>query len=170
MLLVLFGVPGAGKSYVGHILRDSFGFTFHDADHDLPDDMRHALANKLPVTDDMRDRFFSRVIASTARLSAANECLVIAQAFMKERHRRLILDHFPDAQFVLIETELDLILQRFQQRKSYLIDAEDALRIANTFEPPRIPHHVIQNSNGREAVVRQLCALLEIVFGLQYGC
>src|SRR5688572_15751898 len=135
MLLVLFGVPGAGKSYVGHILQDSFGFTFHDADHDLPDDVRHALANKLPVTDDMRDRFFARVIASTARLRAMLETpsdespqdsdsplpegeglgvrvrpcerLVIAQAFMKERHRRLILDHFPDAQFVLIETEPD---------------------------------------------------------------
>src|SRR5690606_12522497 len=68
MLLILFGVPGAGKSFAGHILRDDYGVHFHDADHELPEDMRHALASKLPVTDDMRQRFFERVIRVTRRL------------------------------------------------------------------------------------------------------
>lgn len=170
MLLVLFGIPGAGKSYVGHLFQDAFGFTFHDADHELPDDMRHALANKLPVTDDMRDRFFKRVIETTRGLDATSERLVIAQAFMKERHRKLILEHFPHAHFILIESDFELIETRFHQRKDYLIDLEDALRIARLFEPPTIPHHVLRNDNGRESIIRQGCALLETIFGLEHEC
>src|SRR5690606_4548719 len=57
-LLVLFGIPGAGKTYVGRVLAADFGFHFRDVDQDLPDEMREAIVNKQPVTDAMRDAFF----------------------------------------------------------------------------------------------------------------
>jgi shikimate kinase len=34
-LLVLFGLPGTGKTYVGKILEKDFGFFLHDGDTDL---------------------------------------------------------------------------------------------------------------------------------------
>src|SRR5260221_5055291 len=40
VLVILFGLPGAGKSFVGEILRAEFGFEFHEADNDIPDDYR----------------------------------------------------------------------------------------------------------------------------------
>lgn len=45
MLLILFGLPGCGKNYVGEILQSSFGFYFYDGDDALTDDMRDCLNN-----------------------------------------------------------------------------------------------------------------------------
>jgi len=160
MLLILFGVPGAGKSFAGHILRDDYGVHFHDADHELPEDMRHALTSKLPVTDDMRQRFFERVIRVTRRLTEYHEHVAIAQAFMKEQHRQMVLRAFPQAQFILVTSRPDLIEQRFAQRSDYLIDLEDARRIAAVFEPPQIPHRVLPNNGDREGLSVKLALLL----------
>lgn len=160
MLLILFGVPGAGKSFAGHLLRDEFGISFHDADHELPDTMRHALAHKLPVTDDMRGGFFERVIEVTQQLMQQHEHLAIAQAFMKEHHRRMVLDAFPQAHFILVTSRQDLIEQRFRQRDDYLIDLDDARRIAEAFEPPQVPHCVLPNNGNRDQLRAELAALL----------
>src|SRR5215213_3493144 len=115
MLLILFGVPGAGKTYVGRIVQEAFGFTFHDADHELPDDMRAALKNKLTVTDDMRTRFFDRIVEKTRELQAAHEHVTIAQTFLKETYRERMLREFPMAGFVWVQSQPELIETRFLQ-------------------------------------------------------
>ncbi|MCC7359723.1 MAG: hypothetical protein IT317_09610, partial [Anaerolineales bacterium] len=44
LLLILFGLPGAGKSYVGRVVRDAFGYHLHEADDDIPEDYRRLVA------------------------------------------------------------------------------------------------------------------------------
>jgi gluconokinase len=161
MLLILFGVPGAGKTYVGRIVQEAFGFTFHDADHELPDDMRAALKNKLTVTDDMRTRFFDRIVEKTRQLQAAHEHVAIAQTFLKEAYRERMLRELPGARFIWVQSQPELIEARFLQRSNYLIDIEQARRMAGAFDLPRIPHHVIMNTNGRDSVVQQIDAVLK---------
>ena len=34
MFLYLFGLPAAGKNYVGQVLAEEFGYTFYDGDLD----------------------------------------------------------------------------------------------------------------------------------------
>ena len=45
-IIYLFGLPGAGKNYVGELLRDAWGLEFADADEWLLQDMRESLARK----------------------------------------------------------------------------------------------------------------------------
>ena len=45
-IIYLFGLPGAGKNYVGEVLRDVWGLEFADADEWLLQDMRESLARK----------------------------------------------------------------------------------------------------------------------------
>lgn len=161
MLLTIFGIPGAGKTFVGRVLQEEFGFTFHDADHDLPDDMRRALEQKQPVTDAMRDEFFKRITATTTRLRHEHTNLAIAQTFLKEKYRRRFLDTFPDAKFILVRSDPSLIETRFAQRRSYLIDKDDALQMAARFDPPQIEHRVVENLYGRTEVIAQLRAVLD---------
>lgn len=158
---MLFGVPGAGKTYVGRVLANITDFHFHDLDQDLPDDMREAIIHKQPVTDAMRDRFYARAIAITRALRAAYPRVAIANTLLKNRHRKQLAAAFPDARFILVKSAPGLIDARFAVRGKYMIDLDDARRMAAAFEPPTLPHHVLQNTDGREKVVRQLYALLE---------
>lgn len=159
MFVVLFGIPGAGKTFVGRTLQDEFGFRFHDADHELPDNMRAALAMKQPVTDDMRNRFFEKVTQKVSELRSAGCPVAIAQTFLKDRYRRAMLATFPDTLFILVESRPELIVERFDRRADYLIDVNDALQMAARFEPPTIPHHIVQNDGTRGDVVAQLSVL-----------
>lgn len=159
---MLFGIPGAGKTYVGRVLSSAFDFHFRDVDQDLPDAMREAIVNKQPVTDAMRDEFFTRVIRITHDLRATYPRVCIANTILRNRHRHQVQAAFPDALFVLIDSEPDIIAERFAVRGKYMIDLEDAQRMAAAFEVPTLPYHTLRNVDGREAVVEQLAALLQI--------
>jgi gluconate kinase len=88
VLIIVFGLPGAGKTYVGRILQECFGFFFYDGDNDLPDRMRAAIAAQAPIDDAMRDVFFARIILSIRRLQPEHNRLVVGQTCIKEKYRR----------------------------------------------------------------------------------
>jgi gluconate kinase len=164
MLIYLFGLPAAGKNYVGEVLAEEFGFYFHDADCDLTADMLEAIWLGQPFTEVMRDRFYDVVIKRLEELTAAHENVAIAQATFKEKHRQRILQRFPGAIMVLVEADERIRLERLRQANN-LITVEYARQIAGFYEPPGHPVVVIQNNDGREAVVRQLVELLKMQRG-----
>lgn len=42
-VIILFGLPGAGKTCVGKILEEYFNFYLYDGDIDLPDNIKDAI-------------------------------------------------------------------------------------------------------------------------------
>lgn len=163
-LLYLFGLPAAGKNYVGHVLAETFGYTFYDGDLDLTPEMRDAVRDERPFSDAMRDRYYATLIERIAALRADHPALAFGQATFKERHRRLIAAAFPDAVFVWVVADEATRLARLA-RGDNPVTVEYARRIAAFFEPPAHPHYVIVNEDGREEVVWQLATLLAALAG-----
>jgi len=159
MLIYLFGLPAAGKNYVGEVLAEEFGYTFYDGDLDLTPEMREAMREGRPFTEGMRDRFYALLIGRIAELRPAHPDLAFCQATFKERHRDLIAEAQPDIVFVLVEADEAVRVMRLA-RGDNPVTVEYAQRIAGFFEPPRHPHFIITNNRGRAEVVRQLAALL----------
>lgn len=159
MLIYLFGLPAAGKNYVGEVLAEAFGYTFYDGDRDLTPEMRDAVRDGRPFSDAMRDRFYTTLIERIAELRRRHADLAFCQATFKERHRRLIADAFPDVVFVLVEADEAVRAARLA-RGGNPVTVEYARRIAAFFEPPAHAHFVIENNGGRAEVVRQLTSLL----------
>jgi len=160
MLIYLFGLPAAGKNYVGHVLAEAFGFTFYDGDDDLTPEMRDAVRTEQPFTDAMRDRYYGLLTDRLAELTDRCPNLAFCQATFKERHRQQIAAAFPDVVFVLVEADEAVRMARLAQGGNP-VTVEYARRIAAFFEPPRHPHFVIRNDGDRADVVRQLGALLD---------
>jgi gluconate kinase len=159
-LYVAFGLPGAGKTYAAYVF-ERFGFTVHDGDDDLPPDMRAAIEAAQAVTDAMRDAFFDRIIAHTAELWPRHPRLVVAQTFIKEQYRLRFLEAFPAARFVLVRATDDLRERRLSARPIMRLDPTYARRMVTLFEPPRIPHHLIDNNaDGDAHLERQIAELL----------
>lgn len=159
MLIYLFGLPAAGKNYVGRVLAESFGYTFYDGDMDLTPEMRDAVREERPFTDAMRDRFYAALVARIASLRAEHPNLAFCQATFKERHRSLITEAFPDVVFVLVEADEAARMARLAQGNNP-VTVDYARRIAAFFESPQHPHFIITNNDGRPDVERQLAALL----------
>lgn len=159
MLIYLFGLPAAGKNYVARILADEFGYTFYDGDLDLTPEMRDAVREERPFTEEMRDRFYGVLVDRIKKLRVENPDLAFCQATFKERHREHVIAAFPDVVFVLVEAGEAVRMDRLSHGGNP-VTVEYARRIAGFFEPPRHPHFIISNNAGREDVIRQLDALL----------
>src|SRR5436305_14115900 len=102
MLLILFGLPGAGKSFVGQLLSAEFGFTFHEADDDIPDDYREQVLAGQVVGEPMRDTYHRQLLERIAELQRAHPRLAVGAPLLRDRHRRWIREQFPQAVFILV--------------------------------------------------------------------
>lgn len=144
---------------MGRILAGDFGFHFHDADDDLPNDMREAITHHQIATDAMRDRHLFAIAETIRRLQVGYENLAVAGAFFKARNRRWLTEQFPDLIWVLVETTPELRRSRLIRCQNHLADADYAVQIFYQFESLQHPHFTLHNTAGRETVVGQLVSI-----------
>jgi gluconokinase len=160
MIVFLFGLLGAGKNFVGKIFAEEFGFTFYDADQDLPAAMKEAIAGHREFTDRMRDEYFEIVIGRIAELKKNHKRLAIAQALFKNRNRQQILSQIPEIKFVWVQSDEQFIGRRLETRKDHPAGKSYGEMVNKLFELPNIPYEVLVNNSGKEAMVERIAILL----------
>ncbi|HLD01808.1 MAG TPA: AAA family ATPase [Patescibacteria group bacterium] len=161
MMLILFGLPGAGKTYIGKLLEKEFGFFFYDGDIDLTEEMKQAITTKTPFTDQMRDVYFNTLLQTVSRLHVKHQKLVLAQTFIKETYRKIFLKSFPHVQFVLIAVKTSVREKRLKKRKELPLDISYTRQMVQNFEKPIISHIVVANNqDGEVHLKKQLSVLL----------
>jgi gluconokinase len=161
MVVVLFGLLGCGKNYVGKIFEEEFGFHLYDADQDLIPTMKNAIANYQVFTDQMRDEYFDVVVSRIAELKKSHSGLVIAQALFKNKHRLKILNAFPDAEFIWVQCAPELISDRLAARANHIAGKSYGELVNDYFEIPTIPCEVLMNNDGRDEVLEQIQSMLK---------
>ena len=160
MLIVLFGLPGAGKTYAGKILKDHFGFSFYEGDRNITSLMKQRLKEQKLFTRPMRKTFFENLVQTISRKYSDHKKVVISQTFIKEAYRKQFLKHFPNAHFILVQTESKLREKRLRKRKS-INDILFLRKMTRAFEKPDIKHTILRNNEeGIKAVKQQLEKLL----------
>ena len=162
-IVVLFGLPGSGKSFAGNVLKKYFNYYHYDGDADLPGDMKKAIRTQNVITDSMRDSFFQEIIENMKRLKSKHENIVVTQTFIKEKYRQLFLREFPQARFILAQTNSVLREARLKQRKNYPLDLEYVRKMVLNFDLPQIKHSVINNDiDGDRSILKQLEETLNV--------
>lgn len=159
--IVLFGLPGTGKTFVGNVLKKYSSYHHFDGDIDLPNDMKKAIRMQTVITDSMRDIFFQKMIKSMKRLRIKYKNIVVTQTFIKEKYRKLFLREFPGTKFVFIQTDAVLREARLMKRKASSLDLKYSKKMCRNFEIPQIDHSAINNdSDGEKNIKKQLQLIL----------
>jgi gluconate kinase len=159
MLIILFGLAGSGKNFVGDILAKQFNYYFWDADRSLPEEVQQSIREKKSFTQSMRNQITDMVIQETTKLLLTHQKLVVAQALYKEANREMLRQKFPDALFIHVQADPEIILQRLKQRGS-VVDQEYARTIAINFEEPHFRHEKIINNKDEKTILTQLVSIL----------
>jgi gluconokinase len=168
ILLILFGLPGAGKSFVGEVLRSDFGFFCHEADDDIPEDYRQLVLAGQVVGEPMRDAYHRHLLDRIAALHAAHPGLAVAAPLLRDRHRHWIRRRFPEAVFILVRCDQGAWEARLGER-THTISLDYARKVAGLFEPVTLNHYTLENSaDGLSSLRRQIAAILE-QFGRRAG-
>ena len=160
MLVVLFGLAGAGKTYAGKLLSENSNFHFWDADEALTEEMKTCISEKRSFTQDMRDRYFSIVIERMESLCTEYTNIVVAQAFYKNKNREQVLLKFPDSVFLQVDVEFTTLLNRLRKRND-AVDEEYAIKLSANFEPPIHSYHSINNDieNDASSLIKQFMTI-----------
>ena len=154
-LLFLFGLAGAGKSYVGNLIGELEDWYVYHAGDDLTDEMLLALKEKRPFTERMRDDFFPVVVERILALSQEHKRIVITQGVYKQRHRDYLIEIIPKMEMVCVDASNQFIQQRLGDRATGISNASaEALR--RDFEQPDSKTKVITNQDGPTEIIRQL--------------
>ena len=160
-LVVLFGLPGAGKSFAGRLLRDECGYHLHEADDDIPADYKRDVAAGQVVSDERRDAYHRLLIERVAELRAAHSRLALAVPLLRDKHRHWLAARFPDAVFVLVACSPGPWEARLAAR-THTVGLDYARKVVALYEPPTLPHATLDDSaEGAESLRAQLVRLLE---------
>ena len=159
--VVLFGLPGTGKTFVGKIFEKYFDYYFYDGDADLTEEMKRAIKKQEVFTDQMRNFFFERLINKIQNLKSKHKQLVVAQTFIKERYRTALLKKLSETKFILVKTKNSLREKRLSERKDYPLEMEYARKMVANFDQPKINHSIIVNNiEGVEDLKKQIYNIL----------
>ncbi len=162
MLLVLFGIPGSGKSFIGKLLHEEFRFYHYEADDDLMPEIKEAILKNQAVSESLREAYFEKVCTRIASLKAIHPNLVVTQTFTKEKDRKQILHHFPEAKFIWVQADFSVIYSRLAKRK-HLVRGSYGVFAKEQFEPPVISHWVLENNGEVDKIRDQLNRILDIL-------
>ncbi|HIF9431289.1 TPA: shikimate kinase [Photobacterium damselae] len=157
-VLFLFGLSGAGKSYVGDVIGQHSGWHVYHADEDLTQEMRRVISEQKPFTEQMRDDFFVKIVSRIKQLQKQHKKIVVTQGAYKNKHRHYLLQSIDDLELIMVSASDSLIHKRLEHRHNG-ISNQSAAAIKHVFETPNHLAHVIENNEGAEFIIQQLNAL-----------
>lgn len=120
MIVIIFGVSGAGKTVVGQRLARELDWRFYDADDFHPPGNIEKMRNAIPLEDDDRQSWLKNLRELLERCLSAGEEAVLACSALKEKYRRY-LRVSPDVKLVYLRGEYALIARRLEQRRGHFM-------------------------------------------------
>jgi gluconokinase len=130
------GVSGAGKTAVGKRLAERQNWPFVDGDDLHPPDNLRKMAAGVPLTDQDRLPWLSRVREVIREHAETGSSAIIACSALKRSYRRLLLEGQPDAKLVYLRGEPELLRRRLPERRGHFFDPGLLSSQLETLEEP----------------------------------
>lgn len=160
MIVIVFGVSGAGKTTIGKLLAKRLGWRFLEADDFHPRGNVEKMRDGLPLTDEDRWPWLKLLRQQIECSLTAKENAVIACSALKRMYRER-LRVSDDVKFVLLRGDYALVEKQFHSRRGHFM-SPDLLRSqfadleepesdedAVTIELGRIPEKLVEEIEAR---------------------
>ncbi len=130
-VIVMMGVCGVGKTSIGRTLASRLGARFIEADDYHSAENRNAMAQGIPLSDEMRRPWLKR-LASAAEEARQDETVIMACSALKRSYRDLLRKGIHNIQFVFLSGEREIIAHRITKRQDHfmplsLLDSQIAI-------------------------------------------
>lgn len=121
MIVIVFGVSGAGKTTVGKLLAEELGWQFYEADDFHPRANIEKMRSGHPLTDQDRWPWLDRLRDQIERSLAAKENAVLACSALKRAYRER-LRASDDVKFVFLRGNYALIENQLRRRRGHFMN------------------------------------------------
>lgn len=153
MTIVVMGVSGSGKSLIGEALAQRLGLPFFDADDFHGPANIQKMASGTPLNDADRHQW----LEDLAELLRQHNGLVLACSALKLAYRDRLRQAAPDAKFLYLKGDFDLIWARLTARKNHYFNGQRMLRdqFAQLEEPDASEAMAVDISQSPEGILEK---------------
>lgn len=130
------GVSSSGKSTIGAALADHFNYVFIDGDHLQPKSNIEKITKKIPLTDEDRALWMSKICTTVMEQNARGEDCVVACGAIKKKYRSILRGCINNARFIYLKASLDILIERNANRKNHWMSTELLERQFSALEEP----------------------------------
>ena len=121
MVIIIFGVSGAGKTTVGELLARELGWHFYEADDFHSPANIEKMRRRVPLTDDDRWPWLENLRELIKRCVASNENAVLACSALKRAYRKH-LRIGPEVKLVFLRGDYALINEQLRHRHGHFMN------------------------------------------------
>ncbi len=166
MIVIVFGVSGAGKTTIGKLLAEQLGWRFYEADDFHPRVNIEKMRSGCPLTDEDRWPWLDSLRDQITRSVAAKENAVVACSALKRAYRER-LRVSGDVKFVFLRGDYAIVEKQLRRRRNHFMNPEllrsqfadleepgsdeDAL----TIELGRTPQEIVEEIKTRLRLARK---------------
>ena len=148
MIVIIFGVSGAGKTTIGKLLAAQLGWQFYDADDFHPRSNIEKMRRGRPLTDEDRWPWLERLREQLTRSVAAKENAVLACSALKRAYREL-LHVSDDVKFVFLCGDYVVVEKQLRRRRAHFMNPELLRSQFTDLEEPGADEDVLTIELGR---------------------
>jgi gluconokinase len=143
MVIILMGVSGSGKSFIGERLAKKLGWSFYEGDdyHPQPNVMK--MSKGMALTDADRAPWLEALHGLIGELIAQDESAILACSALKRTYRDQLVDGHDDVQIVYLRGSYDLIRARMEARKGHFMKVDLLASQFEALEEPKPSENVL---------------------------
>jgi gluconokinase len=161
VIVIIFGVSGAGKTTVGKLLARELGWRFIEADDFHPAANIEKMRSGHPLTDKDRWPWLEQLRQQIERSFSAGENAVLACSALKRAYRdRLRVSD--EVKFVFLSGDCALVAKQLRSRHGHFMNADLLKSQFDDLEKPEPDENVLTIELGRtpEEIVESIKAKL----------
>jgi len=164
VIVIVFGVSGAGKTTIGKVLRQEVGWHFYEADDFHSRANIDKMRRRIPLTDGDRWPWLESLRQLIKRSLEAGENAVLACSALKRAYRER-LRVSDQVKFVFLHGEYALLEKQLRQRRGHFMNPELLRSQFADLEEPKPDEDVITVELGRtaEEIVEEIKTKLHLV-------
>jgi gluconokinase len=148
VIVIVFGVSGAGKTRIGKLLAEQLGWRFYEADDFHPRANIEKMRSGRPLTDEDRCPWLERLHEQIARSLTAKQNAVLACSALKRAYRdRLRVSD--DVTFVFLRGDYALVAEQLRHRRGHFMNPELLRSQIADLEQPEPDEDVLTTELGR---------------------
>ncbi len=146
MIIIVFGLPGSGKSYFAEKLAEMMGANYVNSDRlrkELFQEREYSAQEKKIVYEHMLEEMMLAVVQKKNS--------IIDATFYRKKTRKLFTDKIQEREkiiFIEVQADEEIIKERVSRKREYSdADFEVYKMIRQQFEPLVEPHLILQSTN-----------------------
>jgi gluconokinase len=164
VIVIVFGVSGAGKTTIGKLLAEELGWRFYEADDFHPGANIQKMRQGKPLTDEDRWPWLKSLREQITRSLGAKQNAVLACSALKRGYRER-LRVSDDVKFVFLRGDYALIEQQLHRRRGHFMNSALLQSQFGDLEEPEPGEGAITIELGRtpQELVEEIKAKLGLV-------